>query len=132
MEGQLRKRLRKKRRLAEFREYGFSVLYQLEPGADPGAADAFLDRFVESAVEANGLLCGGGGGPVQFDFFVVGQTRLGASESQRQRLQEWLFRQPEVAVQKVGELEDAWHGPLSSLEEEAPAPAGRLTRSRSA
>ena len=121
MEGQLRRRLRKKRRLAEFREFGFSVLYQLESGADPSTADAFLDRFVESAVEANGLLCGGGGGPVQFEFFVVGQTRLGASEAQRRRLQEWLRRQPEVAFQRVGELEDAWHGPLSSLEE---APQG--------
>ncbi len=105
----MRRRLRKKRRLAEFAEYGFDVAYQLDPASGSAAAEALLDRFIEQAIEAHGLLCGGGGGPQAWDFFVVAQGRASATEDHRRAVQRWLDSQPEVIAPQVGPLQDAWH-----------------------
>jgi uncharacterized protein YggL (DUF469 family) len=48
----MRRRLRKKRRLGEFRENIFGVRFSLRDGLPPGTDDEFLWRFLEGAVEA--------------------------------------------------------------------------------
>ncbi len=54
----MRKRLRKKKHLKEFREYGVSLVVEIHDGTE---FHAFLDDFILKAVEANGLAFGGGG-----------------------------------------------------------------------
>lgn len=54
----MKRRLRKKRRLGEFREYGFSVLAQFPSGARGPEAEARLDEFIRF-VETRNLGVGG-------------------------------------------------------------------------
>lgn len=102
--------MRKKLHKGEFTQYGFTVEYQVRAGLDADASDALLDRFILEAVEANDLHCGGGGGPAAWDFFVCANGRRSASEADRQAIEQWLQRQKEVTLGRVGALEDAWFG----------------------
>jgi uncharacterized protein YggL (DUF469 family) len=107
----MRKRLRKKMRRAEFTEPVFGVRYTLVGGLVTQGADDFLDRFLEHAVEANNLRCGGGGQGVARDFVVTLAGRGSPSEAQRKSLGAWLAAQPEVVSYALGDFFDGWHGP---------------------
>jgi uncharacterized protein YggL (DUF469 family) len=93
--------------LREFQQLGFEVDLQIAPTVD---ADNFLDRFLLEAVEANGLFCGGGGGPTNWHFFVYGQERRSCSVGQREALLDWL-REAGATELRAGSFEDAWWGP---------------------
>jgi uncharacterized protein YggL (DUF469 family) len=105
----MRKRLRKKLRLAEFKQMGFEVRYRTDAGLTEAARDALLDSFILQAIEANDLSCGGGGGPEEWDFFVCANGRRSSTEADRERVRDWLERQPDIAQVLVGRLQDAWH-----------------------
>lgn len=62
----MKKRLRKKRQIGEFAEYGFQVDIEL---ADHEASQGFFLDFIDFA-ERHGLLAGGGGGKVM-SYFVT-------------------------------------------------------------
>src|ERR1700687_5576587 len=86
----MRKRIRKKRRLGEFAEYG--LLVEVSPIASLSSAerDSLLDQFIEDAIEKNNLSCGGGGGPT-WEFFVSSNVRrTSVTEPQRRSLEAWL------------------------------------------
>ncbi len=106
----MRKRLRKKLRRAEFTEYAFDVQYSLNAGMSAVAADDFLERFVEQAIEAQNLSCGGGGRDLTWDFLVTKTGRGSPTEKDRTAVQAWLAAQPEVRSYAVGQFVDAWHG----------------------
>lgn len=106
----MRRRLRKKLRLGEFREYGFQIRADLTAGTDPVAV---LWRLVEAA-EERGLVFGGGGdNPLQA--LVMRPERGGATEADRETFRELLWSNPAVSKWKVGPLVDAWHGPWKDL-----------------
>ena len=107
----MRKRLRKKLRLGEFREYGFDVSYRLRDDLPETEADDFLFRFLEKAIEANSLACGGGGRPPAYEFCVVSDHRGSPTQEQHSAVGSWLGAQVEVVDHSVGEFFDAWHGP---------------------
>ena len=54
----MRKRLRKKRHLGEFREWGLPIAIQR---THPDGSDGFLDGFIAQAIAAHGLAFRGGG-----------------------------------------------------------------------
>jgi uncharacterized protein YggL (DUF469 family) len=112
----MRKRLRKKLRLCEFREYAFDVSYRLRDGLPTTEADDFLFRFLEQAIEANALACGGGGRPHAYEFCVTSAGRGSPTEEQRAALGAWLADQAEVTHHSLGEFFDAWHGPDDSVQ----------------
>ena len=58
----MKKRLRKKRHLAEFQALGFYVTGTLDDALDDAKADRLLDDWIEF-IESRGLVCGGGFGP---------------------------------------------------------------------
>jgi len=105
------KRLRKKRRLGEFRENMFGVRFSLGDGLAPDANDEFLWRFLEHAIEANRLLCGGGAHGSSWEFCVQLGRRGSPSEVQRAAVGAWLAQQPEVRTYALGDFFDGWHGP---------------------
>jgi uncharacterized protein YggL (DUF469 family) len=107
----MRKRLRKKLRRGEFTEYAFDVQYSLKAGMSAAAVDEFLDRFLEHAIEAHHLRCGGGGQGVGWDFLVTKAGRGSPTEEQRSAVDAWLAAQPEVGSYTVGHFVDAWYGP---------------------
>jgi uncharacterized protein YggL (DUF469 family) len=112
----MRKRLRKKLRVGEFIELGFTARYRVKNGLSLAALDSLLDRFILEAIEANDLYCGGGGGPAGWDFLVCANGRKSATDADRQRVRRWLEEQPDISVVFVGRLLDAWHGDDDALE----------------
>lgn len=104
----MKKRLRKKLRLGEFREFGFDVKFRLQPGLDDDAIWRLSDAFLEQAIEGNGLVCGGGCGRA-WDVFVTRAGRGTATEQHRTAVTAWLQQHHWVSDIEVGPLIDAWH-----------------------
>ena len=104
----MKKRLRKKLHLGEFREYSFHVAFRTPASVSAVEDDDLLDRFLEM-LEVNVLQFGGSGGLHEFDGIV--QCYPGsATDQHRDTVRLWLEHQPDVFNIVVGELVDAWHG----------------------
>lgn len=99
------RRLRKKLRVGEFQEFGFSLSARVK---DTAEAEALGDRFILEAMDANGLLFGGYTGDY-LEGFVCLYGRGSVSEEQRAAVEAWLRAQPGLEEVTVGPLEDAWH-----------------------
>jgi uncharacterized protein len=104
----MRKRVRKKLRLGEFRQFGFELGFALAPSATAAELDQFWDRFILGFVEIQGLVCGGACGRV-WSVFIAPHGRRSATESDRAAARAWLAEQPGVGGVNVGPLIDAWH-----------------------
>ncbi len=100
----MKKRLRKKLAEGEFTGYAFGVSYVLDdiPGQ---RANEFLDRFVEQAIEANGLECRVGHHDQQWDFHVACVAFVKPSAAQRDAVVAWLEGRKELARFEVESLE---------------------------
>jgi len=104
----MNKRLRKKKRVGEFKELGFELLGELRPGTSDDDVDAFVDRLIV-AVEARRLGFGGGGGrDGKFEGFVTRMGRGSATEDDRTALAAFLAGDVDVVRHEVGALKDAW------------------------
>lgn len=108
----MRRRLRKKKRLGEFREFGFDVSYLPVVGITESDSERLLDAFIESLVEANRLACGGGGfhGKTMEFFVTRSELRQSATEGDRRVVHAWLEARPDIESFTVGGLRDAWYG----------------------
>ena len=106
----MKKRLRKKHRLAEFREFGFDVSFSLSGQHTEAEIDQFFDGFIVDVIEARGLLCGGGGHR-NWSFFVTRGDTQSASEDDREYILSSMRGYPNVVELQVGPLVDAWHSP---------------------
>jgi hypothetical protein len=104
----MRKRLRKKLHKGEFQEMGFEIRFRMSNDLDEAAFDALIDAFIEQAIEANGLMFGGGG-QREWKGFVTLERRGSATEEHRQLVQRWLENQPQILEHQVGPLMDAWY-----------------------
>ena len=103
----MKKRLRKKHHLDEFKEYGFKVWFRFDQELDMAAQDTLLDDFIMEVIEANGLQFGGGGSN-EWEGFVTLNTRGSANEKHRTLVETWFKSRPEALTFQVGPLEDAW------------------------
>lgn len=108
------RRLRKKLFLDEFQQLGFHVGYQFDPTLTREQAEVLWDRFIEEAIEGNGLVCGGGGTWHEAKYYVMGShgrrfRELSVRPEQRQGVIDWLEANRGVGVvdYAVSELEDA-------------------------
>lgn len=109
----MRKRLRKKRRIAEFKQLGFIVSFQLDQALPLAVVGTLLDRFILEAMEANGLTGGGGsGGGGQWRFFLNPRRYRNATDNDRRLAERWLLAESGIAAFEIGDLEDAssWPG----------------------
>ena len=104
----MRKRLRKKLHQGEFQEMGFEVQFRVAADMSDAAFDAFIDAFFEQAIEANGLMFGGGGRR-EWKEFVTLEGRGAATDDHRQLVQRWLDGQSQIVEHQVGPLVDAWY-----------------------
>ena len=105
----MRKRLRKKLHRGEFQEMGFEVRLRISSKLDESSFNKLIDAFIEQAIEANGLMFGGGGNESEWSGFVTLDRRGSATEEHRQFVQSWLQSQPQIVEHQVGPLVDAWH-----------------------
>jgi hypothetical protein len=106
----MKKRLRKKKYLGEFKVFGVSVAISFARDDDLALQSAFLLE----AVEANGCLFGGGGPQGG----LVGFIELGQAHEQPQerleKIRAWLSSQEAVRAFSFGPMTDACYGPFSS------------------
>jgi hypothetical protein len=107
----VKKRLRKKLHVGEFQELGFEVRFQVADSLSHDAFDAMVDAFISQAIEAPGLLCGGGGKNPEFSVFVTRRGRGSVTEEHRHAIERWLAARPEVNAVRIGPLVDAWYPP---------------------
>ena len=106
----MRRSLRKKRRVGEFQEFGFDATYTPATELSAYDCDKLLEAFIEQAIEANGLACGGGGF-VRMEFFVTRmKRRRSATDADRRIVQNWLESRADVVSFNIGGLRDAWYG----------------------
>jgi len=105
----VRKRLRKKLHVSEFQELGFEVRFQVADNLSYDAFDTVVDAFISQAIEAHGLLCGGGGKNPEWSVFVTRERRGSVTEEHRQAIERWLAAHPEVNAVHIGPLVDAWY-----------------------
>jgi len=100
----VKKRIRKKRRVGEFREWGCEVVVELRSAA---AFDEFLDGLV-SEVEKMSCYCGGGGSGKSLSLIVELGTMLEGPEARRDHLSDWLAVRADVESYCLGPLIDLW------------------------
>lgn len=104
----MKKRLRKKKRLAEFKEFGWYVDYQFK-SISREADFAFWDTLLDK-VESLELLIGGS--TTSFFAHPAGRVPQATAQQRQQQLQQWLARQPGVGAVTISPLTDAWYGPF--------------------
>jgi uncharacterized protein YggL (DUF469 family) len=111
----MKKRLRKKKHIREFAEYGRQLV--VTRNRDDGF-DEFLDAFILKAIEANGCYCGGGGKEDKLDVVVELGLRSEDPDARLKKITAWLQSRPDVKTWKVGEEFDIWHGDFMDMEDE--------------
>lgn len=104
----MRKRLRKKLRIGEFKELGFEVRFRVDEALSDFELDPFWDAFIGQAIELRGLMCGGRCGR-EWDVFVARPNRQSASEDDWRGIEHWLRANKHVLDIQIGPLIDAWH-----------------------
>ncbi len=104
----MKKRLRKKLRVGEFKELGFCVRFQLDESLTDGDLENFLDQFLAEAIESQGLDFGGSGHH-EWQGFVTLNRRGSVTEEHKKLVDEWLGRHPSVKEHETGRLLDAWY-----------------------
>jgi uncharacterized protein YggL (DUF469 family) len=106
----MKKRLRKKKHLGEFQEFGFEVSCRFNSELSDEQFEQFIDTFLQEAIESNGLSFGGGGDKQEWKGFVTLDRSGSATEEHRINVSKWLESRPEVIYIKVDSLVDAWYG----------------------
>jgi uncharacterized protein len=101
----MRKRLRKKKHIGEFQEFGVEISATLRDDVD---FIEFLDDFLGSAVEAHGLAFGGGGQTPRLEGYLE-LGRRDVVEPNLAAVSKWLSADARVLAIDVGEPEDAWY-----------------------
>lgn len=104
----MKRRLRKKRRLGEFREDCFELSFEVSPKLGDAGVDSLTDSFIDM-IESNGLQFGGGGNG-RWSGVVQGAFRVSATELDRRVVLDWLNQHPDVLDAQAGPLRDAWYG----------------------
>ncbi len=110
----MKKRLRKKKHLGEFTQWGRQLVNTRNRKDD---FDEFLDAFIEEAIEANGCYCGGGGKKDKLDVVVELGRRLDDPAARLKRITAWLDARPDVQSWRAGEEFDIWHGDFRDIED---------------
>ncbi len=88
---------------------GFEVRFRCADDISDNAFNAVIDEFISQAIEARGLVCGGGGQKPEWNIFVTLDGRGSVMEEHRAAVQQWLAMRPEVEEFRVGPLVDAWY-----------------------
>ncbi len=108
----MKKRLRKKLNLGEFKETGFSVSWKFNTAIDETGIDRFFDAFVDALV-TKGLFFeyGGGAKDESWDGIIARQKRYTSTDaSDRAFITEWLTSQTDIQEFAVGDEDiDLWY-----------------------
>lgn len=102
----MKKRLRKKLKLGEFTELGFSMRFHIDDSLTASDRNAILEALIEF-VEGRSVYIGGGGFS-NFQEFFVSRHRSSTTPDDQEALRVWLESNPSVDDVVIGPLVDAW------------------------
>ncbi len=105
----MKKRLRKKYRVGEFRELCFEFSFEYKGDIEAPECEQFLRSFVEECIEANGLNCEGNLTSTGCNIVARDVRPTQTSEAQRQAVKSWMEARPDVELLSFSELVDAWY-----------------------
>lgn len=105
----MKKRLRKKYRIGEFRELCFEFTFDYKGDIESPECEQFLHAFADECIEANGLDCEGNLTEEGCNIVAHATDPTQTSETQRQAVKAWLDGRDDVEVKSFGELVDAWY-----------------------
>lgn len=91
----MKKQLRKKKHVGEFREFGFHIVFEFSETLSLAERNTLLDNFLHLAIESNNLVFGGGAGN-RWEGFVTLKDRGSASEAHRHSVEQWLAQAPNI------------------------------------
>lgn len=111
----MKKRLRKKKHLGEFTEWGRQLVIVRNR---KDGFDEFLDAFIGEAIESNGCYCGGGGKEDKLDVVVELGHRSDDPDSKLKKISAWLDARHDVERWKVSEEFDIWNGAFKDIDDE--------------
>ncbi len=106
----MKRRLRKKKYLGEFREDCFEIEFSIVPPHTSDEDDAFWDAFIVGLIEGRGLQFGGGGGRDSWRGVVEVGRHGESGAAHRQAVIDWLTQHPGITDVKAGPLRDANYG----------------------
>jgi len=107
LEAPRKRRLRKKLRVGEFREYGLHFGFTLDESKID--FDTALNQWIDF-VERQSWGFGGGGMSDQISGFVTQFSRGSLTDKDQAALKTWFEAQAWIKTFTVGDLVDAWHG----------------------
>jgi len=99
------RRLRKKLRIGEFRELGFSVKVEFKRKLSLEESLALNFEFLAQVIDPRGLAFGGS----WHSSFVSTMGPGSATEADREAITTWLLAKSEVKAVVTGEYMDSWH-----------------------
>lgn len=111
----MRKRLRKKKHLGEFVEWGGPVVIRR---SRQEGFEAFFDDFLDQAIEGNGCYFGGGGKQDQLEGIVELGQASAEPEERLKRVAAWLEAREDVEGYEIGKMVDLWYGPFEDEEDD--------------
>ena len=110
----MKKRLRKKKHVGEFKVFGVPFALRRNKKDD---FDFFLDTFLEEAVEANGCYCAASGKDNEFEGFIELGRQKDIPEKRLENITIWIKSHPDIDKFIFGHTVDAWYGPFDELDE---------------
>lgn len=114
----MKKRLRKKKRVGEFQEFGFAAGFRFSSELDTKTRNDLIDRFIEKAIEDNGLQFGGGGDSEWNGFVAHDKPRRSTTNVHRKAVEQWFVKEPEILEYYVTDLIDSWYGGFDKVEKQ--------------
>jgi len=112
----MKKRLRKKKHIGEFAEWGRQLVASRNTNIN---ADAFHDAFIIEAIEANGCYCGGSLSDDKINVIVELGKMSENLESKFAKVTAWLDKRSDIEEWRAGPLFDLWHGDYDDIEDQS-------------
>ncbi len=112
----MKKRLRKKKRIGEFQEFGFKTGFRFSDELDTITRNELIDRFIEIAIENNELQFGGGGEFEWNGFIALEKARGSTLDHHREAVKQWYIQESKILEYYITSMIDAWHGDFDNLE----------------
>lgn len=103
----MKKRLRKKYRVGEFRELCFKFTFEYKGDIETPECEQFLHAFITECIEANGLNCEGNMTEEGCNICAFAEDPKRTNEGQREAVKAWMEARSDVELKAISELHDA-------------------------
>ena len=112
----MKRRLRKKKHLGEFAEWGRQLIAIRNTKMD---ADSFQDAFIIEAIEGNECCCGGSLSDDKIDV-IVELGRISEDPVNKfVKVTAWLDTRSDIEGWKAGPLFDLWYGDCEDIDDQS-------------